>query len=115
MPDLLRIQLGENDRRGFARALKLISGCVIYDEQKLNCMIVDLSIKGARLLFDQPLPDFEGESGLLSLSLRLTSPVDLPIKVVWRDGMLMGVEFMMDAADVAVALEPLLPKECLKP
>ena len=114
MPDLLRIQLGENDRRSFTRALKLISGCLIHDEQRLNCMIVDLSINGARLLFDRPLPDFDEDSGLLSLSLRMASPVDLPMKIVWRDGMLMGAEFLMDPADVAVALEPLLPKECLK-
>ncbi len=35
------------------------------------------------------------------------------MKVAWRDSMMLGVTFLDDPRDVAVALESLLPKECL--
>ncbi len=113
MKDLVRLKLEKDERRTYARAVKFISGCVLVDGVTLNCMVIDLSVNGARLLFDRPLPDFEQATVRLALKLRLANPVDLPMRVAWRDSMLLGVTFLDDPGDVAVALEPLLPKECL--
>ncbi len=113
MKDLVRPTLEQDERRTYARAVKFISGCVLVDEEILNCMVIDLSVNGARLLFDRPLPDFEEATVRLAFKLRLASPVDLAMKVAWRDSMMLGVTFLDDPHDVAVALEPLLPKECL--
>ncbi len=111
--DLVRPTLEQDERRTYARAVKFISGCVLVDEEILNCMVIDLSINGARLLFDRPLPDFAEATVRFAFKLRLASPVDLAMKVAWRDSMMLGVTFLDDPRDVAVALESLLPKECL--
>lgn len=113
MKDLVRLKLEKDERRTYARVVKFISGCVLVDGVALNCMVIDLSVNGARLLFDRPLPDFEEATVRLALKLRLANPVDLAMRVAWRDSMLLGVTFLDDPGDVAVALEPLLPKECL--
>lgn len=113
MKDLVRLKLETDERRTYARAVKFISGCVLLDAVTLNCMVIDLSVNGARLLFDRPLPDFDEATVRLALKLRLANPVDLPMRVAWRDSMLLGVTFLDDPGDVAVSLEPLLPKECL--
>ena len=113
MKDLLRLTLEADERRSYARAVKFISGCVLVDDLVLNCMVIDLSVNGARLLFDRPLPDFSQATIRLALKLRLPNPVDFPMQVAWRDGMLLGVTFLDDPGDVAVALEPLLPEGCL--
>ena len=113
MKDLVRPTLEQDERRTYARAVKFISGCVLVDEEILNCMVIDLSVNGARLLFDRPLPDFEEATVRFSFKLRLASPVDLAMKVAWRDSMMLGVTFLDDPHDVAVAMESLLPKECL--
>jgi hypothetical protein len=111
--DLVRLKLEKDERRTYARAVKFISGCVLVDDEVLNCMVIDLSVNGARLLFDRPLPDFEEATVRLAFKLRLATPVDLAMRVAWRDSMMLGVTFLDHPHDVAVALEPLLPKECL--
>ncbi len=111
--DLVRPTLEQDERRTYARAVKFISGCVLVGEEILNCMVIDLSVNGARLLFDRPLPDFEEATVRFAFKLRLASPVDLAMKVAWRDSMMLGVTFLDDPHDVALALEALLPKECL--
>ncbi len=113
MKDIVRMKLEKDERRVYARAVKFISGCVLVDDEVLNCMVIDLSVNGARLLFDRPLPDFEQATVRLAFKLRLANPVDLTMRVAWRDSMMVGVTFLDDPRDVAVALEPLLPKECL--
>ena len=113
MKDLVRLRLEKDDRRVYARAVKFIAGCVLFQDRTMDCLVVDLSVNGARLLFDRPLPDFEEASVRLSLMLRMAHPVDLRMRVAWRDSMLVGVQFLDDPVDVAVALERLLPKECL--
>ncbi|MDJ0944491.1 MAG: PilZ domain-containing protein [Kiloniellales bacterium] len=113
MKDLVRLKLEKDERRTYARAVKFMSGCVLVADEVLNCMVIDLSVNGARLLFDRPLPDFEEATVRLALKLRLANPVDLAMRVAWRDSMLLGVTFLDDPHDVAVALEPLLPEECL--
>ena len=114
MKDFVRLRLDKDDRRSYARAVKFVSGCVLLEGQALDCLVIDLSINGARLLFDRPLPDFEQASVRLSLKLRMATPLDLPMRVAWRDGLLLGVQFLDDPADIAVGLENLLPKECLE-
>ena len=115
MKDLVRLKLEKDERRTYARAVKFVSGCVLVDDRVLNCMVIDLSVNGARLLFDRPLPDFGQATVRLALKLRMANPVDLPMRVAWRDSMLLGVTFLDHPGDIAVALEPLLPKECLVP
>ncbi len=114
MKDLVRIRLDKDDRRTYARAVKFISGCVLFEGRMLDCLVIDLSVNGARLLFDQPLPDFETAAVRLSLKLRMATPLDLPIRVAWRDSLLLGVQFLVDPQEVAVGLENLLPRECLE-
>ena len=115
MKDLVRLKLEQDERRIYARAVKFISGCVLVEDKVLNCMVIDLSVNGARLLFDRPLPDFRQATVRLALRLRLANPIDLPMRVAWRDSMLLGVSFLDDPGDLAVVLEPLLPEECLVP
>ena len=114
MKDLVRLRLDNDDRRSYARAVKFISGCLLFEGRTLDCLVIDLSINGARLLFDQPLPDFETAAVRLSLKLRMATPLDLPIRVAWRDSLLLGVQFLADPQEVATGLENLLPDECLE-
>ena len=90
MKDLVRLKLEQDERRIYARAVKFISGCVLVEDKVLNCMVIDLSVNGARLLFDRPLPDFQQATVRLALRLRLANPIDLPMRVAWRDSMLLG-------------------------
>jgi len=74
---------------GHNRAIVIRTGYIAYDTQDsaMNCTVMDLSDKGARLRPDDPLkvPD--------SFSLFVRDLDALPCQVTWRAGLFVGVRF----------------------
>ncbi len=115
MPDKLTLDdearpIGAEHRR-FPRAKGLLSGCLVVGPKIVDCVVLDLSLKGARLGVDRPLP--AGGAAMMNLNsiLRMASPVDFQVKIVWSNETTLGVRFV-DAPDVVMAaIGRVLPDE----
>ncbi len=70
-------------------------------------MVLDLSVTGARLRLDGPVPN----RGLVTLRARRFPP--LTAQVVWRAGAEAGLRFLRPPAETAALFQGLLPDACL--
>ncbi|HMB77017.1 MAG TPA: PilZ domain-containing protein [Kiloniellaceae bacterium] len=80
------------------RATVIRTGAITFDgRDRMNCTVMDLSDKGARLRPDDPLkiPD--------AFSLHLRDIDALPCQVTWRAGLYIGVRFSDLAGNTAPA------------
>lgn len=106
---------GEN-RRIYQRALKELTGCLLHGDKEADCLILDLSASGAKVQIDGQVYSEDGTFNLsLAEKLKIAAPVDLPVEVVWQRGSVAGLRFLRDPAEIAQALESLLPEELLVP
>ena len=105
-----------SNRRTYQRALKELTGCLLHEGQQADCLILDLSASGAKVQIDEQMFSDDGTFNLsLAEKLKIAAPVDLPVEVVWQRGSIAGLRFLRDPAEVAQALEALLPPDCLIP
>ena len=98
------------DRRSAKRGPGMLSACLICgdDGQVANCVLLDISAIGAKV------SSSDGEHVDLSLGQRLMIEtfIEVPVKVVWQDGPVVGLRFLSDPQQVAATLKELLP-ECV--
>ncbi len=111
-----KVGIDYSERRAYKRAIKTLSGCLVYGEdgKTVDCAVLDLSVGGAKIKVDQLPGDGEDFNLRLGQRLKIAAPVDLPVEIVWQDGAVAGVRFLKDHYEVARALEELLPVECLR-
>ncbi len=102
------------ERRAYRRALLMLSGCLNYGDQKADCVVLDLSVNGAKVRIDGAVVNGKKFDLSLTQSLSIAASVDLPVEVVWQDDTVAGLRFLREPHDVARALEELLPEECLR-
>ncbi len=76
------------ERRNTHRVAKVATGHILFGSAVIDCAILDVSDRGARL----ELSTIEGLPTLFSL--RLTEGNRRDCKVVWRDENIVGVEFL---------------------
>ena len=104
------------ERRSYKRALALLSGGLSFgdDGRLVDCAVLDISASGARVKLDKPLGDGEDVNLRLEKRLKIAAPMDFSVEVAWQDGSIVGLRFLNDPCEVAVALEALLPPECVR-
>jgi len=98
------------NRRSAKRGPGMLSACLICgdDGQVANCVLLDISAIGAKV------SSGDGEHVDLSLGQRLMIEafIEFPVEVIWQDGPVVGLRFLIDPQEVAAALKELLP-ECV--
>ena len=111
-----KVDLDYEERRSYKRALAMLSGCLSNgdDGRPVDCLVLDISATGAKVKFDRPLGQEEGVNLRLDKRLKIAAPIDFPVEVAWQDGAIVGLRFLNDAYEVAVALEELLPPEWVR-
>ncbi len=106
-----KVGIDYQEHRSGRRAVKVLLGCLSYgnDGRLADCVVLDISATGAKVRFDKALDDEEGANMRLEKRLKIATTIDLPVQVVWQDGSDVGLRFLSDPCEVAVALEKLLP------
>jgi hypothetical protein len=77
----------KRDNRGAKRDRVLKSGQVIFGNSVLDCILLDVSVSGARLSFSTPVPVPE------VVALRLSDGSTYPARRAWTRGAEVGLEF----------------------
>ena len=86
-----------SDRRSDARGdLRLAAFIDVFDAKPLQCQVLDLTLKGARVEADQVALPSE-----FILALKTQSLLRLKCQVVWRDGFTVGVKFLSASKTLA--------------
>ena len=111
-----KVGIDYQERRSYKRVLGMLSGCLSYgdDGRLADCVVLDISVGGAKIKVDQLPGDGEGFNLRLGQRLMIAATIDLPVEIVWQDGVVAGVRFLKDRYEVAKALEELLPAACLR-
>lgn len=100
----------DDERRAYKRAYVVVSGQVSSPEgqdEKVNCVILDLSANGAKVRFDEPLMSDQIKK------ITLASTVDFDVEVAWTNGVFAGLKFLDTPEKVASILAGVLPDGCL--
>lgn len=100
------------ERRRFRRARMILLGEIAAGAEtarpaETECVVLDLSLNGARLRCDGALPN----RGLVTLRTRRFPP--LTAQVVWRAGAEAGLRFLRPPAETAALFQGVLPETCL--
>ncbi|TQV71232.1 PilZ domain-containing protein [Denitrobaculum tricleocarpae] len=101
----------DDDRRLCKRAYVVVSGQVsdrFQSEQKVDCVILNLSASGAKVRFDDPLMSDQIKS------ITLAGTVEFEVEVAWTSGVFAGLKFLDTPVKVASVLAGVLPDGCLE-
>lgn len=107
MPNKAQLLQTDSDRRKFKRARFLMSGILISGDHAIQCVILDLSVNGARIKTPQPT---EPSS---AVKLNLAGSVELNSEVMWRKGNELGIRFTDEPEEIGRIMAGLLPRDCL--
>lgn len=104
------------ERRAYKRVRAMIPGRLSHAESAhfVHCVILDISLGGAKVRLDS---DDEAERLVEGMAQRfhIATDIDLPIKLVWRDGNYAGLRFLCAPRRVAAALEKFVEMYSVKP
>ena len=80
------------ERRRASRTKQFLGGRILFNERcsTFDCLVKDMSVHGARL----HLPSTNGMPATFELTLPAKQHESHPARVVWRDDMQAGVEFV---------------------
>ncbi len=111
-----KVGIDYQERRSYKRAPGMLTGCLSYsaDGRLTDCVLLDISARGAKVKLDKIPGDGEAVNLRLGQRLKIGAAIDLPVKVVWQDGPVVGLRFLNDPYEVAGALQELLPPECVR-
>lgn len=98
-----------SERRRFRRARMILLGAIATGAEtakpaEAECVVLDLSVTGARLRLDGSVPN----QGLVTLRTRRFPP--LTAQVVWRAGAEAGLRFLRPPAETAALFAGVLPE-----
>ena len=92
------------DQRQFARAGLFWSGNLAWEDDKVDCLILDMSASGARVKIKRPLRSRR------DLAFWVPRFGEFRSDVMWRDGNVIGLKFHQDPQQVSEAIGNVLPQ-----